>query len=94
VLTPQRAGEALKLADGEALVATVFDLLLRQLRRRPRAWRRACRASYDDDVPYTPAWAEKITGVRATRSSPGGARIRHQCRKDQWQVDGHHRRRR
>ena len=41
VLRAQRPGEeASQLADGEALVATVFDLLVRQLRRRPRPWRR------------------------------------------------------
>jgi nitrate reductase alpha subunit len=35
-----------------------------QLRRRARPARaRSAALSYDDDVPYTPAWQEKITGV-------------------------------
>lgn len=53
-----------QLANGEtALVATVFDLMLANygvdngLNDPNRA------QSYDDDVPYTPAWQEKITGV-------------------------------
>ena len=58
----------LQLADGEALVATVFDLLLRELRRRPRLGGGNVARSYDDDVPYTPAWQEAITGVQARRT--------------------------
>ncbi len=56
--------KTLQLAEGEALVASVYDLFLAnygvdcgfggEQRRRRR---------YDDDEPYTPAWAEKITGV-------------------------------
>ncbi len=52
-----------KLKGGEALVATVFDLfaanygLDRGLKDPNSA------TSYDDDLPYTPAWAEKVTGV-------------------------------
>ncbi len=53
------------LADGEALVATVYDLRAGQLRRRPRPRRRRAAKSFDDDVPYTPKWQEKITGVKA-----------------------------
>jgi nitrate reductase alpha subunit len=41
---------------GEHLVATVYDLLLAQYGVGEAQ-------SYDDDVPYTPAWQEKITGV-------------------------------
>jgi nitrate reductase alpha subunit len=51
-----------QLKDGEALVATVFDLFVANY-GVDRGWRRECRQSYDDDAPYTPAWAEKITGV-------------------------------
>jgi len=56
----------LKLADGtEALVTSVFDLQVAQygLDRGLRGGNVA--KSYDDaDVPYTPAWAERITGVK------------------------------
>src|SRR5512145_224611 len=41
---------------GEALVTTVYDLLLAH-------YGVDVARSYDDDVPYTPAWQEKITGV-------------------------------
>ncbi|MCL5256078.1 MAG: nitrate reductase subunit alpha [Gammaproteobacteria bacterium] len=53
-----------QLANGEsALVATVFDLMLANygvdngLNDPNRA------QSYEDDIPYTPAWQKKITGV-------------------------------
>jgi nitrate reductase alpha subunit len=41
---------------GDHLVATVYDLLMAQ-------YGVGAAKSYDDDVPYTPAWQEKITGV-------------------------------
>ncbi len=41
---------------GEHLVASVYDLMLAQ-------YGVAEAKSYDEDVPYTPAWQEKITGV-------------------------------
>jgi nitrate reductase / nitrite oxidoreductase, alpha subunit len=41
---------------GEHLVATVYDLLLAN-------YGVGVAESFDDDVPYTPAWQEKITGV-------------------------------
>ena len=63
------------LADGEALVATVFDLL-RQLRYRTRAGGEHARKSYDENVPYTPAWQERITGDSARQGHHGGSRIR------------------
>jgi nitrate reductase / nitrite oxidoreductase, alpha subunit len=48
------------------LVTTVFDLLLAQYGvarpQLPGEWP----GSYDDPVPYTPAWQEAITTVRAT----------------------------
>jgi nitrate reductase alpha subunit len=48
---------------GEVLVATVFDLQAANYGvARGLAGERAA-ASYDDDVPYTPAWQERITGV-------------------------------
>ncbi|WP_114811516.1 nitrate reductase subunit alpha [Paraburkholderia kururiensis] len=45
----------------EAIVATVFDLQAAQYGIDRGLGSGA--ASYDDDAPYTPAWAESITGV-------------------------------
>ena len=52
-----------KLVDGEALVATVYDLFLANYGVDRGLGGANVAASLDDDVPYTPAWAEKITGV-------------------------------
>jgi nitrate reductase alpha subunit len=47
-----------------ALVATVFDLTVANYGvARGLAGENAAQ-SYDDDTPYTPAWQEKITGVK------------------------------
>jgi len=51
----------LKTQDGEALVATVFDLQAAQY-GIARGFGSGA-ASYDDNAPYTPAWQEAITGV-------------------------------
>jgi nitrate reductase alpha subunit len=53
----------LNLADGEALVASVHDLLLANYGVDCGFGGGNVAASFDDDTPYTPAWAEKITGV-------------------------------
>ncbi len=53
------------LADGEAYVATVFDLLAANYGIDRGLSGGAVATSYDDDVPYTPAWQQKITGVKA-----------------------------
>ncbi|MGL4240388.1 MAG: nitrate reductase subunit alpha [Beijerinckiaceae bacterium] len=53
----------LKLADGEALVATVHDLFLANYGVDQGFGGANVATSYDEDTPYTPAWAEKITGV-------------------------------
>jgi nitrate reductase alpha subunit len=51
------------LRDGKALVATVFDLLVANYGvARGLAGEHAA-LSFDDDIPYTPAWQEQITGV-------------------------------
>ena len=52
------------LADGStAVVATVYDLLMAQY-GVPRGLGGDYPASYDDEnVPYTPAWSEKYTGM-------------------------------
>jgi nitrate reductase / nitrite oxidoreductase, alpha subunit len=51
------------LADGEALVATVYDLFLANYGVDRGFGGGNVAKSFDDDVPYTPAWAEKITGI-------------------------------
>ncbi len=53
------------LADGStALVATVFDLSLANYGIDRGLGGGNVAASYGDDVPYTPAWQEKHTGVK------------------------------
>ncbi len=55
-----------RLADGtEALVATVFDLMAANYGIDRGIGGENVAADYADDVPYTPAWQERITGVRA-----------------------------
>ncbi|MCY4756309.1 nitrate reductase subunit alpha [Pelomonas aquatica] len=51
----------LKTQDGEAVVATVFDLQAAQY-GIARGFGSGAK-SYDDNAPYTPAWQEAITGV-------------------------------
>jgi nitrate reductase alpha subunit len=54
-----------KLADGsEALVATVFDLLCANYGLDRGLGGDNVARDYDTDAPFTPAWAERITGVR------------------------------
>ena len=47
-----------------ALVATVFDLTAANYGVGRGLPGEDAAASYDDDTPYTPAWQEKITGVK------------------------------
>ena len=55
----------LTLADGsEALVATVYDLLIGNYGIDRGLGGGNVASSYDDDVPYTPAWQEKHTTVK------------------------------
>ena len=56
-----------RLADGETYVATVFDLLCANY-GLDRGLGGDCAKSFDDNVPYTPAWQEKITGVAAAHA--------------------------
>lgn len=53
----------LQLNDGETLVATVFDLLCANYGLDRGLGGEWAAKSYDEDVPYTPAWQEAITGV-------------------------------
>ena len=53
------------MADGsEVLVTTVFDLTLANYGVDNGYDCDNCAKSYDDDLPYTPKWQEKITGCR------------------------------
>ncbi len=63
ILVRQIPVRRLPLATGEAVVATVFDLMCGHYGVDRRLGDGA--KSYDDDVPYTPAWQEPITGVGA-----------------------------
>ncbi|MCZ7566138.1 MAG: nitrate reductase subunit alpha [Burkholderiales bacterium] len=54
-------------AEGEMLVATVFDLACANY-GLDRGLGGACAKSYEDDVPYTPKWQEAITGVPAAQA--------------------------
>ncbi len=63
VLTRNIPVRKLELEDGDAYVATVFDLFCANYsldRGLDGDW---TAKRFDDDVPFTPAWAEKITGV-------------------------------
>jgi nitrate reductase alpha subunit len=65
VLVRRVPAKTLTLADGEALVATVFDLFIANYGVDRDLGGSDIAASYDENVPYTPAWAEAITGVPA-----------------------------
>jgi len=53
----------MKLKDGEALVTTVFDLICGNYGLDRGFGGGNVARSYDADEPFTPAWAERITGV-------------------------------
>ncbi|GAA4720823.1 nitrate reductase subunit alpha [Sphingomonas lutea] len=56
--------KTLKLADGSTTaVATVFDLYCANYGVDRGFGGENVALSFDDDVPFTPAWAEKVTGV-------------------------------
>jgi len=55
----------LSLAEGEALVTTVFDLLVANYGVSRGLGEDGTASSYDQDRPYTPRWQESITGVPA-----------------------------
>jgi nitrate reductase alpha subunit len=54
----------MKLADGEAYVTTVFDLLCANYGVDRGFGGGNVASSFDQDIPYTPAWQERITGVK------------------------------
>jgi nitrate reductase alpha subunit len=53
----------LALKDGETLVATVFDLMCANYGLDRGLGGGGVASDYDADEPYTPAWAERVTGV-------------------------------
>ncbi|WP_421785096.1 nitrate reductase subunit alpha [Hyphobacterium sp.] len=63
VLMRKLPARRVKLAGGEALVVTVFDLLCANYGLDRGLGGEHLADSYDDVAPYTPAWAEQITGV-------------------------------
>ena len=64
VLVRNLPAKRLALKDGEAMVATVFDLMVANYGVDRGLGGENAAKSYDDDVPYTPAWQERITGVK------------------------------
>ncbi|MEZ5776970.1 MAG: nitrate reductase subunit alpha [Paracoccaceae bacterium] len=68
VLTRNVPVRKVKLADGEEhYVATVFDLFCANYSLDRGLGGDHVATDYDADVPFTPAWAEKITGVKRDR---------------------------
>ncbi|MGV0761297.1 nitrate reductase subunit alpha [Tistrella mobilis] len=63
VLDRRVPARRVRLADGEALVATVFDLLAANYGLDRGLGGANVARDYDLNEPYTPAWAERITGV-------------------------------
>ncbi|HEY0834401.1 MAG TPA: nitrate reductase subunit alpha [Azospirillum sp.] len=51
------------LKDGEALVASVYDLFIANYGIDRGLGGANVAKDFDDDAPYTPAWAERVTGV-------------------------------
>ncbi|KEO56865.1 nitrate reductase subunit alpha [Thioclava indica] len=68
VLTRNVPVRRVTLADGrEAMVATVFDLLCANYGLDRGLGGKWVSHDFNDDLPYTPKWAEKITGVKAEK---------------------------
>lgn len=65
VLVRRVPAKTVTLKDGEALVATVFDLFVANYGLDRGLGGDHVASNYDENVPYTPAWAERITGVPA-----------------------------
>ncbi|WP_084170406.1 nitrate reductase subunit alpha [Paraburkholderia ferrariae] len=62
---PRRIGvRKIATRAGEVLVATVYDLFVANYGVDQGLGGPNVAADFDDDVPYTPAWQEKITGVK------------------------------
>ena len=80
-------------ADGERLpVATIYDVLMAQY-GVARGLGGDYPASYDEDAPYTPAWAERFTRHEPGDGGPVRPRMGGHGREDGRSVHDHHRRR-
>ena len=65
VLTRNLPVRTVETADGETVrVATVYDLMMANYGLDRGFGGGNVATSYDEDVPFTPAWAERITGVK------------------------------
>lgn len=63
IVTRHVPAREIATSDGKkVLIATVYDLLMAQY-GVPRGLAGEYPKSYDDDLPYTPAWSEKYTGI-------------------------------
>ena len=63
VLERNLPAKSVKLADGKALVCTVFDLFCANYGLDRGFGGKNVAKSYDEDEPFTPAWAERVTGL-------------------------------
>ncbi|MGD0635271.1 MAG: nitrate reductase subunit alpha [Beijerinckiaceae bacterium] len=63
VITRRVRARRLALEGGETMVATVFDLLCANYGLDRQLGGAGVARSYDDDAPFTPAWAERVCGV-------------------------------
>ncbi|CAM4184507.1 nitrate reductase subunit alpha [Bordetella tumbae] len=64
VLERNMAVRRVQTVEGEVLAVTVYDLLMANYGLDRGLGDVNVATSYDDDVPYTPAWQERITGVK------------------------------
>ena len=63
ILTRKVPVKTIQLAHGSAKVVTIHDLMLANYGVDRGLDDDQVASSYDDDIPYTPAWQEQITGV-------------------------------
>ena len=74
--------QRLALKDGETLVTTVFDLMCANYGLDRGLGGDNVAAEFDEDKPFTPAWAEHVTGVPRASDHPCRARVRVERRED------------
>ncbi|MEO8837183.1 MAG: nitrate reductase subunit alpha, partial [Herbaspirillum sp.] len=63
ILPRHVAAKRVQTVEGEMLVVTVYDLFIANYGLDQGLGGPNVATSYDDDLPYTPAWQEKVTGV-------------------------------
>ena len=64
ILTRNVPAHYLALEEGDTLITTVFDLFIANYGVDRGLGGDEIAQSFDDDVPYTPAWQEAVTGVK------------------------------